>query len=155
MADTVKKTQAWFVVEETSQHDDNGNGRTFLAISIYEDDATDAIAWVGNGDATDTDWANARLIAEAGTVLHETGLTPRELANVLGVVRSTADQLAARIKTLEGERAELVNFAKMVAKSCECECAVTPHDQHQDGCMHWLQTRSNHLIAKLEGPQES
>lgn len=85
---------------------------------------------------TDTDLDQYR---ELKAVLHETGMTP--------------SQLAARIKTLEVERAEAVNFAKMVAKSCECECAVTPHDQHQDGCMHWLQTRTNHLIAKLEGTQ--
>lgn len=34
---------------------------------------------VDNGDVAEAE-ANARLIAEAGTVAHETGLTPRQLA---------------------------------------------------------------------------
>lgn len=40
----------------------------------------DAVAYVGN-HAADFGQANARLIADAGTVLHETGKMPRELAN--------------------------------------------------------------------------
>lgn len=43
---------------------------------------------------SDEDSANARLIAEAGTVAHETGLTPRQLAE---------------------QRAELLDFARDVA----------------------------------------
>lgn len=42
-----------------------------------ESDPNTAIAAVFPSDSTD---ANAQLIAETGTVFHETGLTPRELA---------------------------------------------------------------------------
>lgn len=41
--------------------------------------------------------ANARLIAEAGTVLHETGLTPRQLAEQRGELLAALKDCAVQI----------------------------------------------------------
>lgn len=46
------------------------------------------------------DLANARLIAEAGTVFHECGLSPRELLEVVRDIRSLLEQSTAHIKEL-------------------------------------------------------
>lgn len=50
----------WFVVEDTDQVDEFGNGPTHIAISKYEDDVADAIAWMHEGTTED-----AHLIASA------------------------------------------------------------------------------------------
>ncbi|MGE8495417.1 hypothetical protein [Comamonas sp.] len=44
--------------------------------------------------------ANSRLIAEAGTVFHECGLSPRELLEVVRDIRSLLEQSTAHIKEL-------------------------------------------------------
>lgn len=43
---------------------------------------------------------NARLIAEAGTVFHEFGLSPRELLEAVRDIRSLLEQSTAHIKEL-------------------------------------------------------
>lgn len=65
-----KGTQGpWFVIEDHSHDDDNGNGPTYFAISVDEDDSVDAIAWMGDGAGTDIERANAHLIAAAPELL--------------------------------------------------------------------------------------
>ena len=56
--------------------------------------------------------ANARLIAEAGTVRHETGLTPRELADRLAAVCREAEQIKIEWKRF---REEFLKSAEMIA----------------------------------------
>lgn len=46
-----------------------------------------------HGGNVDDNRANARLIAEAGTVYHETGLTPRQLAEQRAELLSVVDRL--------------------------------------------------------------
>lgn len=43
----------WHVVIDASQQDECGNGPLGIAISIYEDDATDAVAWMQEGTEDD------------------------------------------------------------------------------------------------------
>jgi len=54
--------------------------------------------------------ANAALIAEAGTVAHETGKTPRQLAEenreLLKALKSVTDELEARLALVEGTQEE-------------------------------------------------
>jgi hypothetical protein len=51
----------WYVVVDTSQQDELGRGPTGIAISPYEDDPTDAIAWMQEGTVEDAElMANAR-----------------------------------------------------------------------------------------------
>jgi hypothetical protein len=150
------------------------NGCDEDAASVYaivtgdfgEENAIEICSTLREDGDFDVEAADAEFIADAFNVRLETGLTPRELADKVQQLSSenetlrihqgaslAAMEMSDRVKLLEGERAEVVRFAKMVAESCQCECAVTPHDQHQDGCMHWLQARTNALIAKLEGTQ--
>ena len=58
----------WYVVEE-DHSDDSGNGPVSLAISTYEDDSVDAIAWINTMNPNKTEQANARLIAAAPDML--------------------------------------------------------------------------------------
>lgn len=50
----------WFAVTDTSLQDEHGNGPVGIAISTWEDDVVDAIAWMQEGTEAD-----ARLIAVA------------------------------------------------------------------------------------------
>jgi len=51
--------------------------------------------------------ANARLIAEAGTVLHETGLTPRQLADLVARLKLEAQGHAQEARTANATIAEI------------------------------------------------
>lgn len=72
-------------------------------------------------------FANARLIAEAGTVLHETGLTPREL-------QKQRDELLAALKPLAG--------------------VLITHDGHIIGLMREDFRKARAAIASVEGGVE-
>ena len=56
-------TPEWFVVVDKSQQDEFGNGPTGIAISTYEDDPCDAVAWMQEGTVKD-----AELMAAAPTL---------------------------------------------------------------------------------------
>ncbi len=120
--------------------------------------------------------ANARLIAEAGTVLHETGMGPMELADKAQRLSSenetlridqgaslAAAELADRVKVLEGERAELLEALKFslshIAHKPSC-CSINPTEEWAtrgsvtvDSCKCDRKTIIT-LIAKLEGTRE-
>ena len=51
--------------------------------------------------------ANAQLIAEAGTVLHETGLTPRQLADLVARLKLEAQGHAQEARTANATIAEI------------------------------------------------
>jgi len=51
--------------------------------------------------------ANASLIAEAGTVLHETGLTPRQLADLVARLKLEAQGHAQEARTANATIAEI------------------------------------------------
>lgn len=61
--------------------------------------------------------ANARLIAEAGTVAHETGMTPRQLADELTTERVISFQRSEEIAVLTFQRNELLEALKDCAEA--------------------------------------
>lgn len=50
----------WYVIEDTSQCDEFGHGPVGVAISLYDSDTVDAIAWMQEGNDAD-----AELIAKS------------------------------------------------------------------------------------------
>jgi hypothetical protein len=67
MSDLKPTAGEWFVAGESAIEPDVMCGEKFIAQCLGHYDENEALA-------------NARLIAEAGTVFHETGLSPRQLA---------------------------------------------------------------------------
>jgi len=77
------------------------DGRESLGLRVYHGDDI-ACSIFGCGVA---DFDNARLFTEAGTVVHETGLTPRQLA----------EQRAELLEALRG----IMHYAGMGASVCD------------------------------------
>ncbi len=76
--------------------------------------------------------ANARLIAEAGTVAHETGLTPRQLAE---------------------QRAELLAVLKAAVEAEERATEELAHDGIASGTLIWM-AQARTAIARATDTQE-
>lgn len=92
------------------------------------------VTGLSNFDTVMPRQANARLIAEAGTVSHETGLTPRQLADKLesykkiGVASSEVTQkLLNEIATLKSQRNELLGNLRNLTLAIESEIDLDDH----------------------------
>ncbi len=80
-----------------------------IAISAHPDPSKNTMIIAGTMQAGSKEEAeaNADLIAEAGTVYHETGMTPRQLAEKLCEIDETKVRLAKSCSDLAAERNRL------------------------------------------------
>lgn len=98
----------WHVVIDTSQQDEFGNGPQGIAITPYEDDVVDAIAWMQDGTYEDAVvMAKSRETAKALTEAVE---LLRDAIQILGTPNlwgqlSKSPQWSTRVrKFLEGKQ---------------------------------------------------
>ena len=117
----------WFVKDffrRPEIHSDSTNGRLALITETINDRTDDNGVEVSTGQSHRELMANAQLIAEAGTVFNETGLTPREMQKE---IKSKTERLGnfmdkhhiemvARQK-LERQNKELLEALKTVHKT--------------------------------------
>lgn len=73
----------------------------------------------GEHQKSSTQEANARLIAEAGTVHHETGKTPRQLQDALSVLEQERSVLADEVERLTRERADMAIVPRKITPAIE------------------------------------
>lgn len=92
-----------------------------------------------SGQEEVADRANANLIAEAGTVHNETGLSPREL---LG-------QRDALLAACEAGRTRIIALEKLIFAHCRKTCTMT-HPLHNCGerCLLGRQTIGDSKVEK-------
>ncbi len=90
----------WFVVEDTDQVDEFGNGPVHVAISRHEDDVADAVAWMHDGTFED-----AVLMAAAPDLLLacKVALSSLRHSGIAGRSPET-DMLEAAIRKAAGEQ---------------------------------------------------
>lgn len=62
---------------------------------------------------------NARLIAEVGTVLNETGKTPKQLASIVNELMAEIVELKCKYKPLAESNAELLEALKCAYNVCK------------------------------------
>lgn len=93
--------------------------------------ATTHKGWFGEGEEGYPVEDNARLIAEAGTVFHETGLSPRQIleqrAELLAACQKMAEWEACEKDYSIGfmERIDLCNEAFNMMRAAIAKCEVT------------------------------
>jgi hypothetical protein len=86
-------------------HHEPADFDAFVARIIRDDRINpDTIAFVANVVNEDEAWANAALIAEAGTVATETGLTPRQLHSTLVTANAFLEDANKERDTLLSQR---------------------------------------------------
>lgn len=86
-----------------------------------------------DGANADEARANARLIAEAGTVYHETGLTPRQLAEQRGeLVAALEGCLAQCVDRHDAEGSTQAQFMQIELARTALSRARTPATDRED-----------------------
>lgn len=89
-----------------------------MSYDTHDTGAAAVVDWQESADEAQMA-ANARLIAEAGTVAHETGLTPRQLASLNAeLVEAIGQYMSAFGQALEA------HGIKMHEQQADADCAI-------------------------------
>ena len=96
-------------VWDVADYLDKENGNRSLAVWVGQDQTICLVS--PKISENKTDLANAKLIAEAGTVANETGKTPRQLYDENKILLEAINKIALRGGDLEGLR-ELTAFER-------------------------------------------
>lgn len=91
---------------------------------------------VDNGDVAEAE-ANARLIAEAGTVAHETGLTPRQLAERCKELEAAAKALLMSEQVRDWDTPEAIAIRAAIAKTGGLSARTYHYDMAEPYTYTW------------------